>query len=271
MGPMLVTGGGDGLGRALALEAARRGLAVAVLDIRKSAAEQVAAECRALGVHAIGTAADVSVEADVVGAVGAAHAAVGPFGLVWANAGIGIRDGLIAARAADLAWLYDVNVRGILHTVRACHPLLAQDARIAITGSIAGLTDVAAGRPPAYAATKFAVTGIAEALRFELAPQGIGVTLICPGSIATAKGDPWRARPARFGGSVVPTEPSAPLVAQPGAIPLDATDVAAAALDAVESRQPLLILPESDARGRLVDRRAEQLRAAVRPRPSPAP
>ena len=129
-------------------------------------------------------------------------ARIGALRLVWANAGIGHLGGLVSGPPSGFDWIYGVNVLGAIHTLRAFLPALvaADGARhVGLTASVAGLLPAAA-RTPAYAASKHAVVGLGECLRAELAPLGIGVTIACPGLVATEIWDGARVRPPRFGG-----------------------------------------------------------------------
>ena len=255
-----ITGAADGIGRALALEAAGRGAAVSLLDIRGEAAEAVAGECQGRGAASIAFGCDVSDRTAVMAAAEASVAALGPVNLIWANAGIGIRRGLLDADWTELDWLYGVNLFGVIATVRAFMPLLAPPGRfrhVAVTGSMAAMAALEPGRPSAYGASKYAVAGVAEALRCELAPLGVGVTLFSPGSIDTGKRDAGRARPARFGGPIVSNN----IPTGPRPTPLSAEQAAAKAVDAVLAGQFHCLIPESETRAALVGARGEQLAA----------
>ena len=257
-----ITGAGDGIGQALALECARRGAMVSALDIRLDPAEAVAEQCRRIGPRAAAFSCDVSDRRSVDTVAAAAAAELGPVNLVCANAGIGIRAGLLDAEWSDLEWLYGVNLFGVIATVRAFLPHLAADGawrHVAITGSMAAMAAIEPERPTAYGASKYAVAGVAEALRCELAPLGIGVTLFSPGSIDTGKQDAGRARPARFGG--VFARPLADQKRPPS--PLSAERAAVAAIDAVLAGDFHCLLPEDAGRAARVAARAAEIAAHI--------
>ncbi|WOF75655.1 SDR family NAD(P)-dependent oxidoreductase [Parvibaculaceae bacterium PLY_AMNH_Bact1] len=198
----VITGGGDGIGRALALELAKAGANVAVTDIRRDAAEAVAAEAAAMGVKSVGLACDVTDDGATKEMAATAVAALGAMQIVWANAGLGIGQGFTTARRENLRWMYQVNVDGVIDTVRAFSDSLKEQSgfrAIGVTASMASLTHPDAGTP-SYSASKYAVMGIAEGLRTELAPEGISVTVLCPGLVNTRIWDGARARPEKFGG-----------------------------------------------------------------------
>lgn len=200
----VVSGAGNGIGRALALELAQRGADVAVLDIDAAAATKVGNEVAALGRQSVGIACDVSLASDGYRAVEAVGAKLGSPTIIWANAGVGAMGGLLAMAQSDCDWIYEVNVKGTLNVLRAfASNLVARGdgGAIGITASISGLTPLAS-YAAGYGATKHAVVGIGEALRAELDGSNIGVTILCPGLINTRIWDAARARPQRFGGEL---------------------------------------------------------------------
>ncbi len=259
----VVTGGGDGIGRALVLELARSGADVAVADIREDAARAVADEARALGVRATSAVCDVS-DADSIERWASSVAdELGPVRIVWANAGLGIGQGFTSARRQNLRWMYSVNVDGVIDTVRAFADALkgADGFRaIGITGSMAGLTRPD-GATPAYSATKYAVVGIAEGLRAELEPEGIGVTLLCPGLVNTRIWDGARARPERFGGPRHLPEEVGERWRSAGMSP---DDVARWGVEALRSRRFYALMPDDADRAAALEERHRALLDGVR-------
>lgn len=198
----LVTGAGDGIGRALILAFAREGVNAAVCDIRTDAAESVAAEARALGVEAVATHADVSDRASVVACADALAARGIVPSILWANAGVGAGAGLVDGSPRAIEWVVSVNVLGVAWTAQAfVSKMLAQGApaHVGVTASSASIVDVK-GPFTLYAATKHATAAFGEALAAELAPKNVGVTILYPGLLNTNIWDAARARPERFGG-----------------------------------------------------------------------
>ena len=259
-----ITGGGDGIGRALALRLAKAGMNLAVLDIRGEAAEATAADCGALGVKSCALSCDVSVPDEITAAAVHAEGELGPISLLWANAGLRVPGGLLTASREVLRWMFAVNVDGIIDTARAFVPAMRRHEgwrRIAITASTAGLVQTASGRSTGYCASKFASVGIAEALRAELAADSIGVTLFCPGIVNTRIWDGERARPERFGGPAFAAEEAGETWRSTG---MDVDQVAEIAVEGVCNDQFYVVLPGSaDGAGRIA-RRAEEIRQAVR-------
>ncbi len=197
----LVTGAGDGIGAMLARGFAAAGLRVCVQDIRADAAERVAAD---IGAAAFPVVFDVSDrEACVAAAQDLANRGES-LALLWINAGVGVGAPLLTGSPRAVTWAYGVNVLGAIWTAQAFRPLLdtaAGPCHVGITASTAALR-APAGPFPLYAATKHGTLAVAEALRGELAADGIATTILCPGLLNTDIWDGARARPERFGGPV---------------------------------------------------------------------
>ena len=182
----LVTGGGRGIGRDVALELADAGARVAVAARSR---EQVEGTAREIGGVAI--AADVSDRTDVQRMVGETEAELGPIDLLVANAGISVReqDGAWSVDTSDWWRVFEVNVLGVYLCCRAVIPgMLARGGgRIVITGS--GAAYLPGSRSTAYSASKAAVWRFGETLARQLEPQGIPVFVISPGLVRTAMTD----------------------------------------------------------------------------------
>ena len=174
----LVTGGGGGIGRAIALRLARDGMAVAVLDRDGEAAQRVAAELGGLAVTADVTAAD-----EVGRAVDAVLARYGQIDVLVNNAGICWTGPALDMPLETLRAMLRVNVEGVFIVSRAVlpHMIARRSGAVVNLASWAGKTGNAyfAG----YSASKFAVIGLTQALAREMAPHGIRVNAICPGIV----------------------------------------------------------------------------------------
>lgn len=195
----LVSGAGDGIGKMLAQGFAGAGMRVCVADIREDAAQAVANE---IGGGAYALAFDVS-DRDACFAAAEDLAARGEvLSLLWANAGVGVGSPILKGKQAAIEWGYGVNVLGVIWTAQAFRPLM-EDAtgprHMGVTASSVALISPE-GDFPLYAATKHGTFAVAEALRGELAPDDIGMTILCPGLFNTDIWDAARARPDRFGG-----------------------------------------------------------------------
>lgn len=180
---VLVTGAGSGIGRSTALAFAAEGADVIAVDVDEATAKATADEARRRGVDAYHYQVDVT---DSAALATLAAQVDGVPDIVMANAGIGVAGGFLDTADDDWRRVLDVNLLGVVHTLRAFAPLLVERGRgghLVVTASAAAFTPWPA--LTAYAVTKAAALSLAQSLRTELAPHGIGVSAICPGLIAT--------------------------------------------------------------------------------------
>jgi NAD(P)-dependent dehydrogenase (short-subunit alcohol dehydrogenase family) len=181
----LVTGGGRGIGRAVALAFAREGADVAVAARSAAELEAVAAEVRAAGRRAAALPCDVTDPAQVATAVREAAAALGPVAVLVNNAGLAV-----SARVVDTddeLWERHlrVNLTGAFYASRAVLPAMlaagwGRIVNVASTAARQGYPYVAA-----YVAAKHGLLGLTRALALEVAAAGVTVNAICPGYAAT--------------------------------------------------------------------------------------
>lgn len=179
----LVTGGGTGIGRTVALALARAGADVAV-TFRTHDGEVVAEEIRALGRRSGAFALDATDETAVNDVVARASAALGgPIDTLVNNAG-GLVGRVTVAEMSLEHWrtVMDVNVTSAFLVTRKVVATIPDGGRIIMLGSIAGETGGSAGSA-AYAASKTALEGLTRGLARELAPRGTTVNLVAPGYI----------------------------------------------------------------------------------------
>lgn len=177
----LVTGGGSGVGRAIALTLARAGVDVTICGRREAELAKVAGENGRI--H--GIVADVTDEAAMAALYAQAEAARGPFDIVVANAGMAGSTPAHKTTLADWQRALDVNLTGAFLTVK---PTLAGMAarkagRIVFIASTAGLKGYAYVAP--YVAAKHGVVGLMRALAAETAKSGVTVNAVCPGFVET--------------------------------------------------------------------------------------
>ena len=178
-----VTGGGSGIGRALASALAVEGAAVVVADILDENARAVAEEIGAAEGTAVALACDVSDRASVRQAKDEANAALGPVSLLFANAGVTSFQPLVEMSDDDIDWIIGVDLMGVVNCLTAFLPdmVAARDGHVCATSSVAGLC---AGWIPyhsAYSAAKLGVLGMMLNLRLELAELGVGASVLVPG------------------------------------------------------------------------------------------
>jgi NAD(P)-dependent dehydrogenase (short-subunit alcohol dehydrogenase family) len=186
----IVTGGGSGIGRGTALALATSGATVAVADIDGGRASAVAAEATTAGGAAIGLRLDVNSQADFDAARDQLVERFGRVDIVMNNVGV-IAAGLPEhIPISEWERVISTNLLSLVRSNGAFLPLLlAQGSgHIVNTASTAGLFAYAYERLP-YSATKGAIIAVSEALALYLRPQGIGVTCLCPGPVATNIGE----------------------------------------------------------------------------------
>jgi NAD(P)-dependent dehydrogenase (short-subunit alcohol dehydrogenase family) len=182
----VVTGGGSGIGRATAMALAREGARVVVADVDRARAEAVSDEVGAAGGDALAVRCDVASDDDVAAARDAALGRFGRVDIVMNNVGV-----LVLGMPEVIpvgAWqrLLDINVVSIARSLSVFLPgLLSQGSgHIVNTASTAGLYGYSYERLP-YSASKGAVVALSEALVLYTRPRGVGVTVLCPGPVAT--------------------------------------------------------------------------------------
>ncbi len=182
-----ITGAGSGIGRALALDLARRGCHLALSDINAEAVEAVAAETRTLGVKATAQRVDVADRDAVHAWADAVVAEHGKVNLIFNNAGVALVTTIEGADYADLEWIMGINFWGVVHGTKAFLPHLkaSGEGHVINLSSVFGL----AGIPgqSGYNAAKFAVRGFTDCLREELEMMqcGVSATSVHPGGIKT--------------------------------------------------------------------------------------
>lgn len=183
---VVITGGGSGLGAAMADVFAAEGANLALLDIDGGAADTKAAELRERGLNAIGLQVDVAAKASLQAAANAVRERFGACDVLCANVGVQQFGAIDKLTDQDWSWVLAVNVQGVINTVAQFLPLLraASGTRhVVVTSSASYFTPGV--RMAAYVTTKYAVVGYAEVLRRELAGEGINVAMLFPGGMAT--------------------------------------------------------------------------------------
>jgi len=182
---VFLTGASSGIGRDMAHRLAAEGASIALFN--RSAADDVLQQLRGAARHPEQRFAtyriDVSDARTIAAAVAQAAHDMGAPGLVIHSAGVLHNGPLQAASAQDFERVIDINLKGSHHLAAAVLPHMQAGSHLVFIASLAALTGNFGYT--AYCASKFGVRGLAEALRFELKPQGIDVSLCCPGEILT--------------------------------------------------------------------------------------
>jgi NAD(P)-dependent dehydrogenase (short-subunit alcohol dehydrogenase family) len=258
----VITGGGGGIGAAMARAFAARGARLVLADVDEAAAARVATELSSSGAETLVVQTDVTALASVEALAEAAERRFGPVHIVCNNAGVAAFGEIATATHADWLYVMNVNFWGVVHGVETFVPRLrAQRAggHIVNTASMAGL--VGMRWLGVYCASKFAVVGLTEALQRELADDGIGVSVLCPMIVETAINEnSVRQRPSALrnpGESLVP-----PAGAMVGGV-IAPEEVARRVVRGIE-RKDLYILTHPEQR-EILKRRAARLEAMFSP------
>ena len=181
----LVTGGTSGIGKTTAIEFAHAGAKVVLTGRREKEGAQVVAEIKKLGGDAGFVRADIARDADVKGMVDFTVDKFGRLDIAFNNAGVEWMGPLDQATEAEYRRVFDINVWGVLNSMRHEIPVMLKTGGGAIvnTSSVAG--HVGMGQVSIYIASKHAVEGLTKALALEFAKQNIRINAVAPGAIAT--------------------------------------------------------------------------------------
>ncbi len=184
----VVTGGASGIGLAMATAFAAEGMRVMVADRDEERARRAADQLRRAGADARAALVDVADPTSVEVLRDRVHEELGPVHLLCNNAGVAARRPLVETTPEDWEWIFAVNVFGVVNGLRAFLPGMFEttgERHVVNTGSMSSLRVGVMGSQTMYTASKFAVLGLSEALRHELEPHGIGLTVLVPGPVAT--------------------------------------------------------------------------------------
>jgi NAD(P)-dependent dehydrogenase (short-subunit alcohol dehydrogenase family) len=181
----LVTGGAAGIGRAICLQLAREGAAVAIADRDEDGGRETLALVEKSGGTGLSLRMDVAREADVASAVEQALARFGSIDALFNNAGVELSRALHDTTTEEWDRVLDVNLKGMFLVSRQVLPVMMRQGRGAVvnTSSISGLL----GWPgsAAYCSSKGGVIALTRQMAVDYAPHGIRVTCICPGTTLT--------------------------------------------------------------------------------------
>ena len=196
-----VTGGASGIGLAMARSFAAAGMNVAIADIEEGALQAATAGLAPTNAEIISLHVDVTDRAAMARAADATEAAFGKVHVVCNNAGVAVAGMLDTMSYADWDWVVNVNLHGVINGVQTFMERIkahGEGGHFVNTASMAGHLGI--GGLGVYNATKFAVVGISETMRVDLAPHRIGVSVLCPGVVNTNIFDSGRNRPAALQG-----------------------------------------------------------------------
>jgi NAD(P)-dependent dehydrogenase (short-subunit alcohol dehydrogenase family) len=197
-----ITGAASGIGLGVATRLAQAGVKVMMCDIEKGALETAVADLKRTNADVDAIVADVSLKSELQAAAEATLERYGEVHILHNNAGVTGGGGYGAWTDAGWNWTIAVNLMAVIWGVEIFAPLIerhGQGGHIVNTASIAGMIS---GTAIPYNITKYGVVALSEGLRMDLAPKGIGVSVLCPGFIRTNIIDSARNLPERFEGAV---------------------------------------------------------------------
>lgn len=194
----VITGGASGIGLAYAEAFGAKGARIVLADIEKSRLDSAVERLSGKGIEAFGRVTDVTKFDDVEGLASDTIDRYGKAHLIFNNAGVSITGPTWLQTIDDWRWVYDVNIFGVIHGIKAFVPILLKQnepSHIINTASLASFNGTGDHAP--YCSSKAAALSISQALFSEMralmAP--VGVTAVCPGMVDTAINKSWRNRP----------------------------------------------------------------------------
>ena len=196
-----ITGGASGMGLGMARAFGAAGMKVMIGDIEQGPMEKAVAELKDKGIEAAGIVVDVADRDSVFAAADATIEAFGKVHVLCNNAGIGVTGKSEKCSVENWQWVMDVNLWGVVYGLQAFMPLIeshGEEGHVMSTASMAGMVSFRYMGP--YNATKFAVVTLMETMMEEHREDNIGVSVLCPGIVATNIASGTRNRQERYGG-----------------------------------------------------------------------
>jgi NAD(P)-dependent dehydrogenase (short-subunit alcohol dehydrogenase family) len=198
-----ITGGASGIGFAIGKVFAQAGMKVVIADLRQDHLDEAIAELREGGGEAHAIHMDVTDRRAMKEAADETEQIYGNIHLLCNNAGVNIIRPIDEASFEDVDWLLSVNLGGVFNGLLTFIPRIkahGEGGHIINTSSVAGI--ITGPGTGIYSATKFAIRGLSESLRYDLAPHRIGVSVLCPGTVSTRLYESEENRQERFLGRV---------------------------------------------------------------------
>ena len=249
-----ITGGGSGVGFGQAKVFSAAGARVVLADIRQDHLDQALEYFRDKRAPAHAIRLDITDRAAYARAADEAESVFGPVQLLFNTAGVSIFGPLEQSTYADYDWMMGVNFGGVVNGVQTFVPRMIKHGKGGHIVNTASMGAFIAGGPAGiYCASKFAVRGLSEALRTELAKFDIGVSVLCPANVSTNIAESVRTRPAQFKDSGYRADDEAVNSLKTlYAAGLDPVELAEHVLRAVKKNE-LYIIPYPEVRSRLTE------------------
>ncbi|HEX5319059.1 MAG TPA: SDR family NAD(P)-dependent oxidoreductase [Stellaceae bacterium] len=236
----IVTGAASGIGLGIATALAESGANVVMADIQKDAVEAAAHALSGTNKQVLPVRVDVTTEQSVTDALAEAERRFGRLHIACNNAGVPMHGmNLAEVPAADYAFVIGVNMWGVIHGIRHFVPAIlkhGEEGHVVNTASVAGFQNRRGTGQGPYSMSKYAVLSLSEALEHELEGTKIGVSVLCPGPIATNIARGARNRPDHLGGPQVRASDEATLAERLATTGLDPKIVGERVVDAIRTR-----------------------------------
>ena len=194
-----VTGGASGIGLGIARSLAGAGMKVAIADVEQAALDRVQAEFGDTNTELIFLQVDVTQRDSLEAAAEATESAFGKIHVVCNNAGVAVSGPIHQMSYQDWDWVMGVNLDGVINGVQTFVNRIkahGEGGHFINTASMAGQMPIVGGI--IYGTSKYAVVGLSEIMRMDLAQHNIGVSVLCPGGVITNAADSGRNRPNAF-------------------------------------------------------------------------
>ncbi len=236
----IVTGAASGIGLGIATALAEAGANVVMADIQKAAVEQAAHGLSGTNKRVMAVQIDVTQEQSVLDALAEAERNFGKLHIACNNAGVpmhGTR--MVDVPPSDWQFVIGVNMWGIIHGIRHFVPAIlkhGEEGHIVNTASVAGFQNRRGTDQGPYSMTKYAALSLSEALEIELEGTNIGVSVLCPGPIATNIARGARNRPDHMGGPLIKANDEAILAERLATSGLDPMKVGERVVDAIRTK-----------------------------------
>ena len=236
----IVTGAASGIGLGIATALAEAGANVVMADIQKTAVEQAAHGLSGTNKRVMPVRIDVTQEQSVLGALAEVERNFGKLHIACNNAGVPMHGTQMTdVPQGDWEFVIGVNIWGIIHGIRHFVPAIlghGEEGHIVNTASVAGFQNCRGTNQGPYSMSKYAALSLSEALEIELEGTNVGVSVLCPGPIATNIARGARNRPDHMGGPQIRANDEATLAERLATTGLDPKKVGERVLDAIRTK-----------------------------------